>query len=875
MVGPDGHVLDANDALARMLGYTREELTELAVAEFEFAPEGGGEAPPSSVRHTGFEAFETRLRRKDGTVVDVECCTTEVTAAECSVRFTVYRDRTEEESRRRVDERERHSLRSSEVLFRGAFDLSPVGTTMIAMDGTVVRSNPTILAMTGHDESEVVGKHFCSFIHPEDVPAVAQAFLRATQEGSRIEKAEFRIPQPQGGTVWGAATGAVIETVEGEPLLVAQVIDITQAKNAELAVKESEANLRAIIESTGDGILVLSAAQTLIHTNERFKEMWKVPGDLVERGDGPELLAHAASFAVEPERCLATATGLLASRAQVVDVFDTCDGRFIERRSSPLLFEERLAGRVWVFHDKTIQRTAELGLIESEERFRRLVESAPDGVFVQVEQRFVYANPAMAELLGAASVSDLAGSEVLARVHPDDRGSVAQRMESLYEGRSAAPFVEVRFLRCDGAPVPVEATAVPIMYQGRQGTLVFARDVSNRKHEDERRREFESRMQQAQRLESLGVLAGGIAHDFNNLLTGVLGHAELALQSLSPLAPAWEALEQVKVAARSAADLTRQMLAYAGKATMDVRPTHLNDLVRQMSQLLDATVSKRAVLRYRLTEPLPPVNADAAQLRQVVLNLAINASEALADSEGAIVISTEVVEYTSEALRESFAAGDAAGGRYVRLEVADSGCGMDSTTVERIFEPFFTTKFTGRGLGLPAVMGIVRSHRGALRVASSPGKGATFQVLLPAFLPDASPDSPRERTDVGWKGSGSVLVVDDEPGVRLVAKGMLQSAGFTVHTACDGEEAVELFERLGDGICLVILDMTMPNMDGEQTFRALRKLKPDARVILCSGYTEQHATSRFENAGLAGFLQKPYELTEFLGAVRAAIEDTK
>ena len=394
--------------------------------------------------------------------------------------------------------------------------------------------------------------------------------------------------------------------------------------------------------------------------------------------------------------------------------------------------------------------------------------------------------------------------------------------------------------------------------------------------ESERRR-LETRVLHAQKLESLGVLAGGIAHDFNNLLMGVLGNADLALLELSPVAPARENVENIRTAAQRASELTKQMLAYSGKGHFVVQAVDLNEVVEEMAHLLEVTTSKKAVLKYNFADNLPAVEADTTQLRQIIMNLITNASEAIGDKSGVISISTGAMECDSAYLATSYDAGIGAGGEqipeavYAYIEVADTGCGMDRETLERVFDPFYTTKFTGRGLGLAAVLGIVRGHRGAVKVYSEPGRGTTFKVLLPALDQPAVRGTGVRAVELTWRGRGAVLLVDDEETVRAVGRQMLEAAGFEVVTAADGREGVERFREAPDDIVCVVLDLTMPHMDGEEAFRELRRIRPDVRVLLSSGYNEQEIANRFAGKGLAGFIQKPYQLANLIEALKAVL----
>ncbi len=401
------------------------------------------------------------------------------------------------------------------------------------------------------------------------------------------------------------------------------------------------------------------------------------------------------------------------------------------------------------------------------------------------------------------------------------------------------------------------------------GVAVFLDITESRQAEAERRR-LERQMQHTQKLESLGILAGGIAHDFNNLLCVMLGGADLALLDLAPEHPACESLTMIRDTAQRATELCRQLLAYSGKGRFVVEPLDLSRLVDGMRHLLEVSISKRCSLNCRLGGNLPTVEADATQLRQVILNLVVNASEAIGDGNGSISIATGVVDCDRSYLQSTYCDDHLPAGTYVFVEVADTGCGMAGEAKSRLFDPFYTTKSTGRGLGLAATLGIVRGHHGTIKVYSELGSGSSFKILLPASIQAVrSPAMGEARS--AWHGDGTVLLVDDEPAVQMVGKAMLERLGFQVLQADDGLQALQIYRHHADAIRLVILDMTMPRLNGEETFRELRRLNPKIKVILISGYNEQEATSHFAGKGLAGFLQKPFLFDDLEKAIASVL----
>ncbi|MDQ3223656.1 MAG: response regulator, partial [Gemmatimonadota bacterium] len=410
---------------------------------------------------------------------------------------------------------------------------------------------------------------------------------------------------------------------------------------------------------------------------------------------------------------------------------------------------------------------------------------------------------------------------------------------------------------------------------------LLTQDLVEKEQSARRAAEFsEAHSRHVQKLESIGVLAGGIAHDFNNLLHVVLGNADIALSNLSKGSPARGPIEEVVRATLRAADLTRQLLAYSGKGAFVVRHLDLSTEVREIATLLRTGMSKQSTLAWELSSTLPAVSADPTQIRQIVMNLITNASDALGETGGIITLRTGVTQLEDlddqrfGVPLEGEGPPDPGKGPFVYLEISDTGTGMTPDTLSRIFDPFFSTKFTGRGLGLAAVMGIVRSHHGHIRVRTAPGEGTAFQVLFPSVAGAARKPgkTTTERSD--WQGSGTILVVDDEEGVREVAERILQEIGFQTIGAGDGRRALEIMKEMNDGVTAVLLDLSMPRMGGAETFRRMRALRPELPILLMSGYTEQVVAPQFSGSGpgITGFLQKPFMAEDLIAVLRRFAE---
>jgi two-component system cell cycle sensor histidine kinase/response regulator CckA len=485
----------------------------------------------------------------------------------------------------------------------------------------------------------------------------------------------------------------------------------------------------------------------------------------------------------------------------------------------------------------------------------------------------VFLNGAGCRMLGI-DPDDVKQTNIM-RVIPDHLTELVttELVPALLRGDGWKGELQYRNLRT-GQLTDVHAVTYPVR-DPETGELLFlanvSTDITEQKRAERERRHLEAQVQHMQKLESLGVLAGGIAHDFNNLLTGILGNAELALMDLPATSPVRESLADIERAAVRASDLCRQMLAYSGRGRFVIEILDLSEIVTEMAHMLEVSISKKVRLTYNLMDDVPPVEADATQLRQIILNLITNASEAIGAESGEISLAVGVMECDRSYLSGAFIDEALPAGTYSYLEVTDAGSGMDEETIAKIFDPFFSTKFTGRGLGLSAVLGIIRSHRGAIKVESEPGRGTRFRVLLPAVEGGSILKRDKSSVSPSWRGHGLVLLVDDEDAVRTVAGDMLRRAGFDVVTAKDGREALAVFEDRLEEIVLVLLDLTMPDLDGAETLRELHRLKEEVPVILCSGYDEQDVARRFDDRELAGFLQKPFTWEQLVTTLQELI----
>jgi two-component system, cell cycle sensor histidine kinase and response regulator CckA len=561
-------------------------------------------------------------------------------------------------------------------------------------------------------------------------------------------------------------------------------------------------------------------------------------------------------------------------------VLTRCDGSLVTAGPEPVIFlrcrQQREAIERFASLNQTIQalsrevqqrRALEAALKRSEERYRTVVDATSAVMWVtDPSGAFFEAQPSWEEFTGQSSEEYL-DTGGFAMIHPQDRELAEFRwrrcVESggLYECEYQLWNAKTKaYHHCISRGVPVRDESGAI--REWIGTIS---DI-------EYRLRLEEQLRSTQKLESLGVLAGGVAHDFNNLLVGILGNASLALETISTNNPGREMLREIVAASEAAAHLTKQLLAYAGKGRFVTELVDLSELVRQITALIQASIPRTVQVRFDLRDRLPSVEADMGQMQQLIMNLIINGAEAVPEGQpGTVLVVTSAQQIDDNYIRSMLAPTQVSPGLYVSLEVHDTGVGMTEDVLGRIFDPFFTTKFTGRGLGLAAVLGIVRGHKGAIKVYSTPGQGTTFKILLPASEQTQPPVRPQLLKESN-QDPATILVIDDEAFVRRTAKAMLERFGYSVVVAENGKEGVDLFRVIADKVAVVLLDMTMPVLSGEDTFRELRTIKPDVKVILSSGFNEVEAVRRFTAKGLAGFLQKPYSATALEEKVRSVID---
>ncbi len=742
-------------------------------------------------------------------------------------------------------------------------------------EGKNLEVNRAYELLTGKSREELIGKTDYDILPGPLAEQCARSDEEAVRHGGPLKSDESFILEDGSEVFFETIKAPLFDDRGAFTGIIGVSRDITERKRAERELETSREKFQSVVNATKDGVIMIDDRGNISLWNEAAEKIFGYPSHEALGMDLHRLVApgrYHADYGKGFQGFQSSGTGAAMGRTLELRALHKNGEEFpIEISLSPVRTENAWHA-VGIVRDITERKKAEKSLRESEARYRFLTENMGDMAFiVDLNLKTTYVNPAAEKLLGYSP-----GERVLdnprKQLTPESYSLVTKTLARELE-RDGRPGVDpdrlvtlvLEYYHKDGTTRFMETNCRALRNDKGEATGIYglARDITERKKAEEERIAMERRTQQAQKLESLGVMAGGIAHDFNNLLAAILGNLDLAQLNLPGDSPALENIIESEKAARRAADLTRQILAYAGKGKFAMKPADMTEIISGMDDLISATVPRTASVRKDLMKPLPAIHADQSQVQQVIMNIVLNASEALGETTGTITISTGVMDCDEAFLGRSRTPEKPVPGRFVFLKVQDTGSGMDGRTLARVFEPFFTTKFLGRGLGMPAVLGIVGGHKGAVMMDSTPGKGTTVLALFPVAgggVPDRRAKETAGPMTLPGAARGTILVVDDEDMVRDTCRAMLKHLGYSVITADCGREAIRLLSELEDEIAAVILDLTMPDLDGAATFTGLKRIRPDVKVILSSGYSEQEATRHFSDDDLAAYIQKPYQV---------------
>jgi PAS domain S-box-containing protein len=760
-------------------------------------------------------------------------------------------------------------LQEFEKRYQTIFEVAPIGISIANPQGNFIEVNDAFIDMLGYGRREVSDLTFIDITHPDDRQET-QRLNQAVRDGKiNFYRTEKRYLKKGGEVVWAVVRATVLRSDDGSiKYWLGLMVDITEHKHAKEALAESEKKYRMLFESSAEGILVACIEdQKFNYANRTISQMLGYsPEELTRMGVHDIHPEEDLPFVLDEFRAISRGEKVLAENIPC-----RCkDGSkiFVNINSTKIVIDG-IECNVGLFQNISERVKSEEALRQSEEKYRSILEGIEEGYFeVDLAGNFTFFNNTMCKIMGFPP-NELLGTNNREYTTKKTARKIFKVFNKIFHTGRSARVLNYEIFTKDGSKKILEVSA-SLMRNASQEPTGFrglVRDVTEQLLAQKEKDRMAAQIRQAQKMEAIGTLAGGIAHDFNNLLMGFQGNLSLMLMEMSPDNPFYDYLTAMEDYVKRGSDLTRQILGFARRGKYEAKPTDLNVLLEQSSQMFGRT-RKDIVIAKKFQENLWPVEVDRGQIEQVLLNLFVNAAQAM-PTGGDIFLETENVTLKEEDWDKPYALKQ---GKYVKIAVADTGVGMDKDTLERIFEPFYTTKEVSRGtgLGLASAYGIIKNHNGMIDVASKIGQGTTFTI----YLPRTGKDFPEERVPVEKtiKGRETILLVDDEEMVADVGQKMLQKLGYKVALANSGREAVAIFKRMPHRIDLVVLDMIMPDMGGSETFDQLKILAPDVKVLLSSGYSIDGQASQIMERGCNGFIQKPFNLKLFSRKIREILD---
>lgn len=732
-------------------------------------------------------------------------------------------------------------------------------------EGVIVYLSPSHEQIFGFKPEDRIGQSVALFIHPHDVAVVLNAYKEYIKD-REAGALEFRYRRGDGSYCWVESVANVIVDDHNQvETVIVSTRPVEERKKAEVAIKESEKLYRSVIENIRDVFFRIDRGGVINMISPSGAKLlgYDSAEDLIGRNLFSDFFAdkdNQKKFLKEMDE-----HGYLDDYEIILQ---KRDGTLIQAAASSRYdydVDARSRGIEGTIRDITIRKRAEDEIRRSEEKFRKLTEASNIGISIVDGERFVYVNP-MTRRMSGFSEEEYLSRPLWDFVTPESQSIIIQRAKDRLAGKPVPERYEISVRAKDGSIKWVEVGAAVIEYNGKPATIFTQYDITDRKVGEAEKESLQAQLNRARKREAIGTLAAGIAHDFNNILSGIQGHCALIQFHLSPNDPNYKHLQGIENQVRSGAHLTRQLLDMVGSETYDMKPTDLNTVLNESSEVFSRAKKGIAITR-RLEENIWSVEANAGQIDQVLLNLFINAAHAMNDEGDLYLESKNLLMQDEDARPFSMKPG-----RYVKISVTDTGAGMDIETVEKAFQPFFTTKGkgAGTGLGLTSAYNIIKNHKGFIMIDSKPGAGATFHIYLPATQEAA--EKPVIQPKRILQGKETILLVDDEAIIAETTKEILETLGYRIMMAGSGQEAVAVFMEKGPMIDLVILDMVMPSMGGAKVFESLRDINPEIRIILYSGYSMNEEIKKLLDRGGCGFIQKPFGIEDLSSKIREIID---
>ncbi len=771
------------------------------------------------------------------------------------------------------------ALQKSEEKYRSIFENAVEGIYQTTPEGHFISANPALAKMLGYETPEEMTNHIVDIGKQVYVNPEARAkFGQILEEHGIVEGFEMRLHRKDGGNIRAVTNARAVRDGAGKVLHYEGTMeDVTDRKRTEDELRSAHERLYDIIEFLPDATFVIDREKRVVAWNKAIEEMTGIEKEaMLGKGD----YAYSVHFYGEPRPIVIDL--VFEKNEEMEKTYDNVKregsklsmevyvprayrgrGAYLSATASPLFDREgNVAGAIESIRDTTEQKRIEKALQESEERYRTAIESSNDGVAMVRDQNYIFVNRKFLEIFGFQSPDEVVGQSIGRLVHPDDRDRILEMGERQQQKEDVPDRYEFKGLMKNGDIVYIEASVTAATYQGEPISLAFMRDVTERKS-------LQAQLLQARKMEAIGTFAGGVAHDFNNILTVITGFGTLIKMAADKHEPInGEYLDQILASSQKAANLTQSLLAFGRKQRINLAPHSIDEMVANTGKLLERLLTEDIDLKITPATEELIVMADVTQIDQILINLAVNARDAMPNG-GLLSIRTEVTELDDEFIK---AHGYGEKGKYALLSISDTGIGMDRPTKERIFEPFFTTKEVGKGtgLGLATVYGIVKQHNGHISVYSEPHQGTTFRLYFP-LVNEERKDETRPSEKVKG-GAETVLVVEDDVGVRRLTTEILRAHGYTTVEATDGEDAVKVFMENRDKVDLMVMDVVMPKKNGKEAYEEIKRTHPNVRVIFTSGYTGDVILDKGIQGEAVDFIAKPLSPNGLLQKVREVLD---
>jgi PAS domain S-box-containing protein len=837
--------LYVNRAAVAAYGYTREEFLTMTPHDLHSADQVAvvdSNIKDHNSRTPNRYIHLTKSREKR----PVETHTSEIVYQGRPAWITTIRDMS---ARLRAEE----ELRDSEERFRSITEQMTEAVFLTDPKGEITYMSPLAIALFGYQAEEMEHCHFTNFLTTDSIARAINSFTDTLQKGVETNRIKLEMVRKD-GTVFIGELAARVYLKHGVTSGTIGVIrDVTAGRLTEKALVKSEEKYRTALRSVPDAMLVCAQKDgRMLEMSDGFTRMFGYPRD-----EALGKTVFELGLYLNPESGNQVIRSLQANHEASEFQFTFCkkDGTTFEGlHSARRISFENEPCMILVIKDVTYLVKTQRALEESEERYRLAMELTPDPIMIHRDGEIIFANQATLDLLGMESSREIEGKYIWGFNSIDEDVEVAKERVRLMNAGHVTPWREYDIRRPDGSDLVVEAKGRKIPFPGGGTIITVWRDLTERKKSEEERRRLESQLRQSQKMDAIGQLAGGIAHDFNNMLGGIMGAAEMLSSCIKGNTMAAKYQTMILDAAERAAGLTSKLLTFSRDGVRANNRINLHRIIDETVVLLENTIDRRIEIKLDLAAESCTVVGDPSQLQNVFLNMGINSSQAMPDG-GEIYFSTQVVGLDKAYCKAS--PFELNPGEYISIEIRDTGIGIDMECLPKIFEPFFTTKEPGKGtgLGLAAAYGTVKQHHGSITVYSQIGVGTSFNVLLPLTESDGMV-KPMDLQE--YRGSGCILVVDDEEFLRETARAILENLGYEVALAKNGRDALQYYRKNSDNIDLVILDMVMPVMNGRDCFKALKEFDPEVCVLLSSGFSREEDLVEMRSMGLKGFVRKPY-----------------